>query len=672
MPTVHSTVCPLDCPDTCTLAVTVDEGRVTKIAAGDGHPTTQGFICSKVARFDRRLYHPDRLLHPMRRVGPKGNGDFERVSWDYAIGEINRRFRAIADEWGAEAILPYHYGGSNGILTEGFLDDLYFARLGASRLGKTICAAPTTAVALGMYGKMPGVAYPDYPKAQCIIIWGANPKASSIHLVPYLREAKRNGAFIAVIDPRRNFSRREVDLHLPVRPGADLPLALAMIKCWVAAGRLDRSFLDEHTKGLDTLLACAEEWPLDRAADVTGVAASDIECLAQQYASLSPAVIRCGWGPERNRNGGKAVAAILAMPALLGKFGVRGGGYTMSNSGAMRIRMNEALGDLRWESRTINMSQLGAVLNGSIDPPVKGLFVYNCNPVATVPDQNAVIRGLLREDLFTVVFDQVLTDSAEYADILLPETTFLEHDDISISYGTYVAGGATPVISPCGEARPNADVFAALGRDMKFDDEPFRWTSDSYVRHAAAHLEIGPRPGDHEVFARGDVQRCDFKGGDPVQFETVMPLTADKKIDLAPAALGATPYGFDPVESARYPLALITPATPRMVSSTLGEFNYDELVATLHPDDAAARNVSDGDVVRIFNDLGEVICRAQVRSAVRPGVVSMPKGAWRKSSRNGSTSTALCPDDVNVVGGGACFNDARVEVEQRLSVENTG
>ena len=367
---------------------------------------------------------------------------------------------------------------------------------------------------------------------------------------------------------------------------------------------------------------------MDRAADVTGVAASDIECLAQQYASLSPAVIRCGWGPERNRNGGKAVAAILAMPALLGKFGVRGGGYTMSNNGAMRIRVNEALGDLRWESRTINMSQLGAVLNGSVDPPVKGLFVYNCNPVATVPDQNAVIRGLLREDLFTVVFDQVLTDSAEYADILLPATTFLEHDDISISYGTYVAGGATPVISPCGEARPNADVFAALGRDMKFDDEPFRWTSDSYVRHAAAHLEIGPRPGDHEVFARGDVQRCDFNGGDPVQFETVMPLTADKKIDLAPDALGATPYGFDPVESARYPLALITPATPRMVSSTLGEFNYDELVATLHPDDAAARNVSDGDVVRIFNDLGEVICRAEVRSAVRSGEHRLMKKQW--------------------------------------------
>ena len=403
MPMVHSTVCPLDCPDTCSLAVTVEADRVIKIAPGDDDPITRGFICSKVSKFDRRLYHADRLLYPMRRVGPKGDAVFERISWDDAIADINRRFREIAEQWGSEAILPFHYGGSNGILSDGFLDDLYFSRLGASRLQKTVCAASTSEVSKGMYGKMPGVAYPDYPEARCIIVWGANPKASAIHFVPFLREAKRNGAFIAVIDPRQKFSRREVDLHLPVRPGTDLPLALAMIRCWAHAGQLDDSFLDQHTKNREALLEQAEAWPLDRVADITGVPAQDIELLATRYAESSPALIRCGWGPERTQNGGQAIAAILAMPALMGKFGTRAGGYTMSNSGAIRTRMDDALGGPRWETRSVNMSQLGAVLNGAIDPPVKGLFVYNCNPVATVPDQNAVVRGLCQDDLFTVV-----------------------------------------------------------------------------------------------------------------------------------------------------------------------------------------------------------------------------------------------------------------------------
>lgn len=662
MPTTHPTVCPLDCPDTCALAVTVDGGRVTRVAADDTHPTTQGFICNKVRRFTRRLYHPDRLLYPMRRKGPKGNGEFHRITWDDAVAEINGRFREIAEQWGGEAILPYNYGGSNGILSDGFLDDLYFARLGASRLAKTLCAVPTGAVAQGMYGKMPGVAYSDYPSAKCIMVWGANPKASAIHFVPFLRAAKRNGAFIAVIDPRRNFSSREVDLHLPVHPGTDLPLALAMIGYWARAGLLDRAFLDEHAKGTQVLLERADAWPLDGAAEVCGIPASDIERLASRFAAASPAVIRCGWGLERNRNGGQAVAAILAIPALLGKFGVRGGGYTMSNSAAIRARPHDALGGVQWDTRTVNMSQLGEVLDGSVDPPVMGLFIYNCNPVATTPDQNAVIRGLRREDLFTVVFDQVLTDSTAYADILLPATTFLEHADVRASYGTYVLGGVKPVIAPCGEARSNAEVFARLGRDMGWDDAAFRWGADEYVGRMAPHVEMGGDAADIAVLAGGGVQRRTFDGEGPVQFSSVHPLTADGKVDLAPGVLGDDPYAFDPGDRREFPFALISPATSRMVSSTFGEFNYEELVVTIHPDDAGARDIATGDAVRVFNDLGEVMCRAEVTPAVRPGVASMPKGAWRKSSRNGSTATALCPAHVNVVGGGACFNDARVEI----------
>ncbi len=290
--------------------------------------------------------------------------------------------------------------------------------------------------------------------------------------------------------------------------------------------------------------------------------------------------------------------------------------------------------------------------------------MYNCTPVATVPDQNAVVRGLRRDDLFTVVLEQVLTDSAAYADILLPATTFLEHHDIRASSGTYVAGGVTPVIEPCGEARSNAEVFAALGRDMGWDDEAFRWPADSYIAQVAKNMEVGSRGGDSAIFERGAVQRYEFGDDNPIQFETVVPLTSDGKVDLKPTTLGPKPYEFDPVESPDHPLTLISPANSRMVSSTLGEFNYEELVVTVHPDDAGPRAISDGDVIRVFNDLGEVVCRAELRSSLRPGVVSMPKGAWRKSSKNGSTSTALCPDHVNVVGGGACYNDARVEIAQ--------
>jgi anaerobic selenocysteine-containing dehydrogenase len=345
------TTCPLDCPDSCSLEVTVRDGRVAAIAPGRAHSVTGGFICTKVARFSRRQYHADRLLTPLRRTGSKGEGAFDPISWDEAIAEITGRFRGISQKYGAEAILPYHYGGSNGLVSDGLLDDLYFARLGASRLDRTLCAAPTTAVAKGMYGKMPGVAFPDYVHAKCIVVWGANPKASNIHLVPFLKEAKRRGAFVAVVDPVRNFSAAEADLHLAVRPGADLPLALGLVNLWREWDALDREFL------------------ADSAAEA-GVPKADIERLARALAETDPAVVRCGWGLERNRNGGRAVAVVLAIPALLGKFGVRGGGYTMSNGGAAKLDRRALLGDLAWDTRVINMTELGAALGYGLVPPV--------------------------------------------------------------------------------------------------------------------------------------------------------------------------------------------------------------------------------------------------------------------------------------------------------------
>jgi len=662
----------MDCPDTCALEVRVENGAVTAIGGAADHPTTRGFICSKVSRFHRRLDHPDRLLHPLRRVGAKGEGSFEPISWDDALGEISERFRAIRAAHGGEAILPYHYGGSNGLLSEELVDDLYFARLGASRLAKTLCAYPSSAVATGMYGKMPGVAHEDFPAARAIVVWGANPKASQIHLVPFLKQARDAGAFVAVVDPQRNFSDREVDLHLAVRPGTDLPVALALIERWRREGRFDDAFLSTHAVGLEALLERAAEWSLERAAAEAGVAAADLARLADAYADASPALLRTGWGMERNSNGGQAIAALLAMPALLGKFGVRGGGYTMSNSGAARFDEESVLGPLDWHTRVLNMTRLGALLdpaatvdgNGGppLTPPIRALFVYNANPVATTPDQRAVLAGLAREDLFTVVFDQVMTDTAVWADVVLPAATFLEQWEIKKSYGTYVIGGIRPAVARCGEARPNVEVFAALGRAMGFDDEPFGWDEETAFRKVATALTLAGRPVDVERLAAGLWVRPDFPGENPVQFDTVRPGTADGKIHLSPKCLGAAPYAYRPVGDRSFPLALITPGSHRMITSTLGEYNFHRLTVTLHPEDAEARGIEGGNEVRVWNGGGEVVCPAVVSDSVRPGVALMPKGAWRRSSGNGATSTALTPDTVDNVGGGACFNNARVEV----------
>jgi len=660
------TTCPMDCPDTCALDVEVDGDRVVAIRGRKDHPDTAGFICSKVAKFAQRQEHVDRVLYPARRVGPKGAGRFERVGWDEALDEVATRFRAIAERWGGEAILPFHYGGSNGKLTDEFLDTLFFERLGASRLAKTICATPTKVVAEGMYGRMTGVAFEDFMEARLIVIWGANPRASNIHLVPYLRQARRHGARIVTVDPRRTLGERDTEMHLPVRPGADLPLALGVIERLRDSGGFDQEFLRQHCDGLEPLLEAASHWSVERAASASGVEADSIRRFADLYAESSPAVIRCGWGLERNRNGGRAVAVIIALPALAGKFGVRGGGYAMSNSGTYKVDVPSILGiESRSPRRLINMNQLGKALAGGAEysPPVQGLFVYNANPAATVPNQQLVLSGLAREDLFTVVHEQVMTDTARYADIVLPATTFLEHHDLRAGYGSLVIGGVAPAVAPAGEAKSNAEVFAALAGVMGFDDEPFGWSAETAVRRLAAAIERPGPPLDAEQMLDGKMAGYDFPGASPVQFGNVFPRTPNGRIQLTPEVLGNDPFHFEPPAD-DFPLALISPATSRTISSSMGEYNLDRLDLTMHPDDAAPRRLADGAPIRVYNGLGEVHCWLRLDDSVRPGTVAMPKGAWRKASANGATATALCPDHLGTAGG-ACFNDARVEVETR-------
>lgn len=658
----HSTVrtaCPLDCPDSCTLDVTVEKGRVIKIDGGDTNPVTRNYICAKVRRFGERVYGEDRLLYPAIRKGQKGQGTFRRVTWDEALDQIAARMEKIRDTTGAEAILPFCYGGSNGLLTQDTNDAVLFRAFGASRLARTVCAAPTGAANLALYGKMPGVTYADYVHARLIVLWGVNPAASGIHLIPYVREAQKLGAQLVVIDPRTTSLARQADLHLAPRPGTDLPIALAVHRYLFEQGT-DGQFLEEHARGVDDLRAKASEWTFDRAAREAGIESDALQRFAELYRAARPAVIRCGWGLERNRNGGGAAAAVLALPAIGGKFGVRGGGFSMSNSAALGIKPEAWLSDTPEPStRLVNMNHLGRALTEFRDPPVEMLFVYNCNPLATMPDQNRVLAGLKRDDLFTVVYEQVFTDTTRYADVLLPATTFLEHYDIAKGYGPISLQIVRPVIEPVGEARTNAEVFSDLAARLGVGEAEEE--TDTLLR-VGAHL---PTEISAELLETGSATPP--YGGAPVQFVDVFPRTPDRKIDLFPAALHneapAGLYGYQPDPgTSNYPLALISPASEKSVSSTLAELRQRPAVLQMHPDDARARGLATDDPVRVFNDLGEVQCPIALNPDIRRGMVSLPKGLWRKSTYNGSTSNALVPDSLTDLGGGACFNDARVEV----------
>jgi anaerobic selenocysteine-containing dehydrogenase len=526
-----------------------------------------------------------------------------------------------------------------------------------------VCAAATGAAAQGLYGKMAGVAYEDYAHANLIVVWGANPSASGMHLVPFIREARKRGARLAVVDPRSTALARQADLHVRLRPGTDLPVALALHRHLFEEGHADAAFLAAHATGTAELRAKARPWTFERAGALAGVDPALLERLAELYVAGSPAVVRCGWGLERNRNGGSAVAAVIALPAVAGKFGVRGGGYTLSNSGAWGVSAESWARVPEPRTRVVNMNHLGRALTEYDAPPVKALFVYNANPAVTIPDQNRVLRGLAREDLFTVVFEQVLTDTAKYADVLLPATTFLEHWDLARGYGAYNLQLVRPVIDAVGDARPNAEVFSDLAGRLGLTP------SGEVEAETAVLLRVtGAMPEAFQTALMVEDRPATLpEGRTPVQFLDVYPNTPDRRVHLHPEGLdrespnGLYAYQPDP-GTPLYPLALISPASEKTVSSTLGELRAQPAAAYMHADDAATRAIEDGDTVRILNALGEVECRVIVGDAIAPGTVSLPKGLWRRSTFNQATATALAPDTLTDLGAGACFNDARVEV----------
>ncbi|HLN00918.1 MAG TPA: molybdopterin-dependent oxidoreductase [Bryobacteraceae bacterium] len=677
--TLHS-VCALDCPDACGLLINVENGRGSRLRGDPDHPVTRGFLCGKVARYLEREYSTSRLMYPQRRVGSKGEGRFARVTWDEALDEIASRLQAIAAEFGPEAILPYSYGGSMGYLQGGSMDRRFFHRLGASRLDRTICSAAGGAGLIEATGFKYGTEPEQFRHAKLILAWGANILGTNVHLWPFIVEARRNGAKFYTIDPHRNRTGELSDEHFFINPGSDTALALGMMHVIIAEGLEDAGYVNRYTSGFEGLRRRVKEYPPERVAALTGIAQSDIIELAREYASIRPAVIRLNYGLQRSERGAMAVRAISLLPALIGSWQEVGGGAVLSTSGAFQINRAalerpdlQVRSPLGREARLVNMSLLGSALNDLSDPPVKALVVYNSNPAAVAPDQNAVLKGLRRSDLFTVVLEQSQTDTADHADILLPATTFLEHTDVYFAYGHYYMQLARPVLPAPGETKSNVDVFRLLAARMGFDDPCLRDSDDDMIRAMLA--------SDHPYVSGITIEELDREhfvrlriasNGDPfLPFAKGGFGTPSGKCEFHAETLEYTP----PTESrhgdgalhVRYPLELISPKNDDSMNSTFGyreDVDRQTSQLKINAQDAISRGIVTGDQVRIFNGRGACLLVAKVDASVAPGVVCAPSTRWPKLSPAARNVNAVTSERLTDKGGGPTFYSCLVQVEK--------
>ena len=656
--TTITTACPLDCPDGCSLSVTVESDRITGIDAvpeGEAaNPLTDAWICRKVRRMTRRIHGEGRLTTPLRRVGPKGSGEFEPIGWDEALDEIAARIRTAIDTDGPGSVVPYLYNSSAPVLESDGLTPLLFEALEAAEVEHTICAATAAKAWRLVLGTMASADPTDVAHSDLIVVWGANPTVSNSHLAPRIEARAREGAKVVVIDPRRTPAADRASRFLPVRPGTDVVLAMAAAAELERRGAVDRAFVDEHAEGVDEYLAACAEWTVERAADLCGLEPGDITGFADDLVAAEAPLLRVGWGMERNRNGGSAHRAALSLWVLAGAFGRPGAGVVGSTSpnddptgGAVRTAV---LGGGAFPNRRIvNMNRFGAVLAGE-GGPVDVLFVQGSNPGATAPNQVAVLEGLAREDLFTVVHDQVLTDTARFADVVLPATTSFEVDDIVAGYGGYWVQDAPAVIPPVGESRPNNEVAHGLAVRLGLDGDAFD-PRPARLRE----LMVGPFELPLRLQAEGAVQFRDLwpahAGSDSRRARLV---TDDPTSDQVPT------YRDNDVTGGT--LTLLTPATNRSITSMFAEYDPPDPSVHLHPDDAASRGLSHGQQARVTNGSATITVAVAVDDAIRPGVASIPKGLWCKATPEGLTANAFVPDTLSDLAGGARFNDALVEV----------
>jgi len=680
MPEVIRAVCPHDCPDTCSMLVTVDDGRATKIAGDKEHPFTQGFLCTKVAKYLERTYHPDRLQYPQIRVGKKGEGKFRRATWDEAIGLIASRLQAVVDSPdGPEAILPYSYAGTMGLIQGEAMAARFFRRIGASQLARTICSSAGSEAMNLVYGTRMGTDPETVGEAKLIILWGTNTLTANPHLWPFIREAKAKGATTICIDPLRTRTAAACDEHLPIRPGTDAALALGMMHILFRDGLHDHQYLDQMTAGWQELRSSVlRDYAPEKVAAICRLPVDAIEDLARRYGTTRPTFIRLNYGLQRHAGGGSAVRAISILPAITGAWNDIGGGCQLSSSGTFgfnQIRMERK--DIPWNSRTINMVRLGEALTVTNDPPVKAMIVYNSNPAAVAPDREVVLRGLRRDDLFTVVLEHFQTDTADYADVLLPATTQLEHDDIHRAYGHLYVMYNRRSIEPLGECLSNSEIFRRLAAAMHLDDAYLKASDEELMRDGLAGTN-GVMSGitlealREKGFIRLNVPtpHLPFRQGEKVP-------TPSGKIEIATARAGAygvgkipeyvPPYESEERGTAKFPLALISPPAHSFLNSTFVNVVSLRRAAgkptlEIHADDAEKRGIADGQRVTVYNDRGSFSADAVITDRVRPGVVSAPSVWWGKLTADRTNANHTTSQALTDIGAGATFYDNLVEV----------
>jgi anaerobic selenocysteine-containing dehydrogenase len=671
----RSSVCTFDCPDTCSLTVTVEDERIVKVRGSTAVPYTDGVICNKVAQDMTGFVHgPRRLLHPLRRTGPKGSGQFERISWDEALDEVHQRVREVIRRYGPQAVMPFNYAGPHGFLSGDSMSLRFFHRLGATLLYRRgLCGGVRSEAWAGTYGASPGCPPEFAENADLNVVWGNNATVTNLHLVRGIRHAKRKGGRLVVVDPLRTKIAEQADLHLALRPGTDVLLGFSLAAELERAGAFDQGFIARHVLGYEDFMALARAWPAARAAQACGLTEQQVMTFARWMIEAERLVLAPGNGLERGRNGGSGIRASIALPALLGKLGrgsgiVLGAGSAFPKTVAKLQRPDLAPAG----TRTINLIDVGRHLAlDDIDPPLRAVFIYNHNPIVVHPEQNLMRRGLAREDVFAVGIELAMTESMAHCDVVLPAASHFECDDLYPSYGHHWLQRAEPVIAPVGESLPNTEIFRRLAEKFGFDDPCFAATDGELMDDAVDGAD--PRLGGVRPSRIPTTRALQMKGPDGkelVLFENVFPATPSGRIELKSEALAARwgeaallPSWRD--DGSALPLSLISPASDKRISSTLGGLAPSAAapVLRMHPRDAAARGLRSGAEVRIWNQLGEVILPLTVTDAIRPGVVACEKGAWLATSRTGQTISALVSSQMKAdLAEGACFNDTRVEV----------
>ena len=671
----HASVCTFDCPDACSLSVTVRDGRVAKVRGSHALPYTDGVICNKVARDMPAFVHgPQRLRHPLLRVGPKGAGKFEQISWDDALDAIHAGVMQVIDRFGPQAVAPLNYAGPHGFLAGDSMSLRFLHKLGASQLyRRSMCGGVRAEAWVGTYGAVPGCPPEFAAHAQLNLVWGNNATATNVHLVRVIAHARRNGGKLVVVDPLHTRIAAQADLHLQLRPGTDVLLAWALATELEKAGSFDRAFIAAHVLGCEEFMSRAREWPAARAAAECGLRVEDILTVVDWMAAADPFILAPGNGFERGRNGGSGARAAFALPALLGKF-ARGSGVIMGggNSFPKTLAKLQRPDLLPPRTRTLNLSEMGRHLaDDDVDPPIRALFIYNHNPIVVHPDQNRMRRGLLREDVFTVGIEIAMTESMDFCDIVLPAATHFEYDELYPSYGHHWLQRAEAVIPPIGESLPNTEIFRRLAARFGFDDPCFKATDAELMDDAVdgsdprlGGMRPSQIPGDQPLRMNAP------DGREMVLFDNIFPATPSEKIELRSESL-AEKWGasallptWRPREGAQ-PLMLISPASDRRITSTLGDLSASSATPPLlmNPMDAASRGLMSGVEIQVWNALGKVFLPLEVTDAVPPGVVSSEKGAWLRTSRNGQTISALVSSEARAdLAWGACYNDTAVEV----------